>query len=310
MIRLIATRLVGALLVVIMVATFGFLALRLAPGGPLDKERRLPPEVEKNIKKRYHLDEPVWKQYGRYMRGLLLHGDLGHSMKRPETVNQIVAQNFPQSLQLGLMALGFAILIGVLLGVTAAAKQNSWLDHGAMGIALVGISVPSIVLGPLLVQWFSIRLGWLPPARWQGPSSMVLPAATLGLLFLGTIARLTRTGMLETIRQDYVRTARAKGLDERTVVWKHALRLGLMPVVTYLGPAMAYVLTGSFVIEKIFQVPGLGFYFIDSVNDRDYPTLTGVMVFYCAFLILLNLLVDIAYGFLDPRIRPLVRESR
>jgi oligopeptide transport system permease protein len=159
------------------------------------------------------------------------------------------------------------------------------------------------VLGPLFVQWFSIRLGWLPPARWEGLSSMILPAATLGMIYTGTIARLTRAGMLETVRQDYVRTARAKGLSERSVIWKHALRLGILPVVTYLGPATAYLITGSFVIEKIFQVPGLGTYFVGSVVDRDYPVLTGVMVFYCLFLIGLNLLVDVAYGWLDPRIR-------
>jgi ABC-type dipeptide/oligopeptide/nickel transport system permease component len=163
--------------------------------------------------------------------------------------------------------------------------------------------MPSFVLGPLLIYWFALRLGWLPAARWEGFASMILPAATLGLIYMGTIARLTRSGMLETIRQDYVRTARAKGLSERQVVWKHALRLGILPVVTYLGPATAYLITGSIVIETIFQVPGLGFYFISSVTDRDYPVLAGVMVFYCIFLVLLNLLVDLSYGLLDPRIR-------
>jgi oligopeptide transport system permease protein len=302
MIRFIARRLLGALLVVICVATFGFLALHVAPGGPFDAERRLAPEIEANIKKAYHLDQPLWRQYVDYMTGLA-HGDLGHSMKRPETVNAMIAANFPQSLQLGLLALAFAIGFGLLLGVTAAIAQNRWPDHAAMAIALVGISIPSFVLGPLLVQWFSIRLGWLPAARWTGFSSMILPAATLGLIYTGIIARLTRAGMLETVRQDYVRTARAKGLAERTVIVKHALRLGVLPVVTFLGPAAAYLVTGSFVVEKIFQVPGLGTYFIGSVVDRDYPVLTGIMVFYCLFLVALNTLVDLAYGLLDPRIR-------
>jgi oligopeptide transport system permease protein len=301
-IRLMVARLGGALLVVLAVASFGFAALRAAPGGPFDAERALPAEVRANIERAYRLDQPLWRQYLHYMGGLV-RGDLGHSIKRPDSVNTIIAENFPQSLQLGLMALGFALVFGLLLGVGAAARQNSWADHAAMGIALVGISVPSFVLGPLLVQWFSIRLGWLPPARWQGFSSMILPALTLGMIYTGTIARLARAGMLETVRQDYIRTARAKGLDERQVIWKHALRLGVLPVVTFLGPATAYLVTGSFVIERIFQVPGLGTYFVSSVVDRDYPVLTGVMVFYCLFLIGLNLLVDIAYGWLDPRIR-------
>jgi oligopeptide transport system permease protein len=302
MIRLIVGRLLGAVVVVACVATFGFVALRLAPGGPLDQERRLPAEVEANIKKRYKLDQPLWKQYVSYMTGLA-KGDLGHSMKRPDSVNDIIKENFPKTIQLGGLALLFAISFGVTLGVFAAAKQNSRFDHGSMALALFGISSPSFVLGPLLVQWFSIKLGWLPPARWEGFQSMILPAATLGLIYMGTIARLTRAGMLETIRQDYVRTARAKGLSEAKVVWKHALRLGVLPVVTYLGPALAFLITGSFVIEKIFQVPGLGFYFIGSVSDRDYPTLSGIMVFYCTLVIFMNLVVDIAYGFLDPRIR-------
>jgi oligopeptide transport system permease protein len=302
MIRLILRRLVGAVVVAVCVATFGFLALRLAPGGPLDAERNLPKEVRANIERAYKLDQPLWRQYLGYMGGLA-RGDLGHSMRRPAAVNRIIAENFPQSLQLGMMALGFAVIFGVGLGTVAAARQNRALDHAAMAVALVGISVPSFVLGPLLIQLFAIRLGWLPPARWDGPASMLLPALALGLIYMGTIARLTRAGVLETVRQDYVRTARAKGLGETAVIMRHALRLGVLPVITYLGPATAYLITGSFVIEKIFQVPGLGFYFVGSVVDRDYPVLTGVMVFYCLFVVLLNLLVDIATATLDPRVR-------
>jgi oligopeptide transport system permease protein len=233
----------------------------------------------------------------------LIHGDLGQSMKRPESVNEIVAQNFPRSLQLGLLALGFATLFGIFLGVAAAANHNRWVDHAAMALPLVGVSVPAFVVAPLLVYWFSLRLGWLPAARWTGFSSMILPAMSLGLVYLGAIARLTRGGMLETIRQDYVRTARAKGLSEVKVIGRHALRLGVLPVVTYLGPATAALITGSIVIESIFQIPGLGFYFVSSVSDRDYPVLSGVMIVYSIFLVLLNLAVDLAYGLLDPRIR-------
>jgi oligopeptide transport system permease protein len=301
-IRMIAARLLGALLVAVCVATLGFFALKAAPGGPFDGERRVQPEVQRNIERAYHLDWPLWKQYAHYMAGLA-RGDLGHSMKGTSTVNEIIAQNFPRSLQLGLLALAFAVVAGVGLGVLAASRHNRAADHVAMSIALLGISVPSFVLGPLLITVFALRLGWLPAARWEGFASMILPAVTLGLIYMGTIARLTRSGMLETVRQDYVRTARAKGLSERRVIWKHALRLGILPVVTYLGPATAYLITGSIVIESIFQVPGLGFYFITSVTNRDYPVLCGIMVFYCLFLVLLNLLVDVAYGLLDPRIR-------
>lgn len=302
MIRMILRRLAAAIVVVFCVATFGFFALRAAPGGPFDSERQVSAETRRNIEKRYHLDWPLWKQYGQYLENLA-SGDLGHSMKRPITVNELIANNFPKSLQLGLMALAFALLLGLGLGVTAAARQNTVGDHAFMATALAGISIPAFVLGPVLILWFALRLGWFPAARWEGFTSMILPAATLGLIYMGTIARLSRGGMLETLRQDYVRTARAKGLSETKVVWKHAFRLGVMPVVTYLGPAMVHLITGGIVIETIFQVPGLGFYLISSITDRDYTTLAGIMVFYSAFLILMNFLVDLAYGYLDPRIR-------
>ncbi len=303
MIRMILRRLVGAVLVLLFVASFGFLVLRLAKGGPLDAERNVPASVRKNLEKRYHLDWPLHKQYGEYMWRLVRHGDLGHSMKRNATVNELIAENFPQSIQLGLLSLGFAMIFGIALGVTAAAKQNRWADHGAMSFALVGISIPTFVLGPVLMLWFSLRMGWFPAAQWQSFSSMVLPALTLGMIFTGTIARLSRGGMIETVRQDYVRTARAKGLPEYKVIWKHAFRLGMLPVVTYLGPAVAFLVTGSIVVENIFQVPGLGHYLIGSIRDKDYPVLAGLMVFYCILVIFMNLVVDIAYGFLDPRIR-------
>jgi len=302
MMRLALSRLAGGVLVIACVATFSFFALRAAPGGPFDDETRVPAEVKRNLERQYDLDQPLLVQYGRYM-SRLARGDLGHSMKRTRTVWEIIAEHFPVSMQLGLLALAFAIVTGVGLGVVAAAAHNTWLDHAAMTIALVGISIPSIVLGPVPIWAFAIRLGWLPPARWDSLASMVLPAMTLGLIFMGVLARLARSGMLETLRQDYIRTARAKGLSERAVVWKHAVRLGLMPVVTYLGPATAALITGSFVVEKIFQVPGLGFYFVASISDRDYPVLSGVLVFYSIFLVALNFVVDVAYGLIDPRIR-------
>lgn len=309
MIRLILSRLLGGILVVFFVATFAFFMLHMAPGGPFDDDRGLQPQVRENIEKAYHLDEPVPKQYWRYMTALVPNPqngwvpDLGYSMIRPQSVWEIIGNHFPISVQLGLLALLFSTVGGIFLGVTAARKQNTWIDAGAMSFALFGISVPSFVLGPILILFFSIQLAWFPPARFEGLSSMILPAATLGLIYMGVVARLSRSGMLETLRQDYIRTARAKGLSEGKVVWKHALRLGLMPVVTYLGPAAAALITGSFVVEKIFQIPGLGFYFINTVTERDYPLLTGILVFYSIFLVLLNLAVDIGYGLLDPRIR-------
>jgi ABC-type dipeptide/oligopeptide/nickel transport system permease component len=301
-IRLVLGRLAGGLVVLWAVATFSFFMLRAAPGGPFDDEREVPPEVKAHIEERYDLRAPVIEQYGRYL-GNLVRLDFGHSMKRQQSVGEIIADHAPYSARLGLFALAIAITGGVLLGVIAAARHNRAADHVAMSISLIGISIPSFVLGPLLVLIFSLTLFWLPPARVDGLTSYILPASTLGLIYMGTIARLTRAGMLETLRQDYIRTARAKGVSERAVVWRHGLRLGLLPVVTYLGPATAALISGSFVVEKIFQIPGLGFYFVASITDRDYPVLTGVLVFYTAFLVMLNLVVDIAYGILDPRTR-------
>ncbi|MCB9561470.1 MAG: ABC transporter permease [Kofleriaceae bacterium] len=284
------------------VATVAFFALHAAPGGPFDDERAVPPEVMRNIEERYHLDQPIFTQYLHYL-GDVVRLDFGHSMKRQQTVAEIIRHHAPYSAKLGLFALAIAISLGVLLGVLAAHRQNRLADHAAMTVSLIGISVPSFVMGPLLVMIFALGLFWLPPARIEGFTSYILPATTLGLIYMGTIARLTRSGMLETLRQDYIRTARAKGVSERGVVWRHGLRLGLLPVVTYLGPATAGLISGSFVIEKIFQVPGLGYSFVASITDRDYPVLTGVLVFYAAFLTALNLVVDIVYGVLDPRIR-------
>jgi oligopeptide transport system permease protein len=302
MLRLVLTRVVGGIIVLFCVFTFSFFMLRAAPGGPFTAERTVHPEVMRNIEKRYNYDWPLWKQYLNEVRKLAT-GDLGQSVIRNNSVMEIIKDSFPVSLRLGVMALAFATLFGTLLGVFAAVKQNSWFDHGSMAVALFGISIPSFVLGPILIMIFSLQLAWLPPARYQGWTYLILPSMTLGLIYMGVVARLARSGLLETMRQDYIRTARAKGLSEGVVVWKHAVRLGIMPVVTFLGPATAALITGSFVVEKIFQLPGLGFYFVASISDRDYPVLSGVLVFYAIFLVFLNLAVDIAYGILDPRIR-------
>jgi oligopeptide transport system permease protein len=301
-IRLVLSRLAGGVAVLAAVATIAFFLLHAAPGGPFSNERRLQPAIERNIEARYHLDDPLWRQYGTYMAGLA-RADLGHSMKRQRTVGDIIRQHFPYSAKLGLLSIFFAALFGTAMGVVAAARRNSWADYSLMSVALIGISIPSIVLAPIFIRFFALELGWVPPARVDDATGYLAPAAVLGLIYAGTIARLARAGMIETLGQDYIRTARAKGVSERAVVWRHALRQGVTPVVSYLGPATAGLISGSFVVEKIFQIPGLGFYFVDSVASRDYPVLTGLLVFYVAFLVALNLLVDIAYGWLDPRVR-------
>ena len=302
MIRLILTRLLGGLVVLLTVATASFFLLRAAPGGPFASERVMPAAVQRSIEERYHLNDPLWKQYTRYM-GDLVTLDFGQSMKRQKTVGELIRDHFPYSARLGLGAILFAALFGTLLGAIAAARRNSWTDHGLMAVALIGISIPSFVLGPALIRYLSLRLGWFPPARAEDWTSFVLPTVALGMIYAGTIARLARAGVIESLGQDFARTARAKGLSEHVVVWKHALRMGVIPVITYLGPATAALISGSFVIETIFQIPGLGFYFVDSVTSRDYPVLTGILVFYVAFMVLMNLAVDIVHGFLDPRVR-------
>lgn len=302
MLRLIVSRLVGGVAVLLAVATISFFLLRAAPGGPFATERRMPPAVQRNIEERYHLSDPLWQQYTRYMGGLI-RLDFGHSMKRPKTVGEMIRDQAPYSAWLGLSSILFAALLGTMVGAVAAARRNTWADHGLMAIALLGISVPSFVLGPVLIRYLSLDLGWFPPARIEGAWSYVLPAMALGMIYAGTIARLARAGVIESLSQDFARTARAKGLSERVVVWKHALRLGVVPVITYLGPATAALISGSFVVETIFQIPGLGFYFVDSVTSRDYPVLTGLLVFYVGLTVVMNLLVDVGHALLDPRVR-------
>ncbi|MBP6629241.1 MAG: ABC transporter permease [Kofleriaceae bacterium] len=302
MLRFIFARVGGGILVVLAATTIAFFLLRAAPGGPFDGEAKMSAEVKRNLEKSLQLDKPLYVQYATYITNVVQF-DLGQSIKRRQTVNELIAKQFPYSLKLGAFALTFAVLFGVGLGVVAASRRNTRVDYGFMSMALFGLSIPSIVLGPLLQNVFALKLGWLPMARAEGFTSYILPGMTLGLIYAGTIARLSRGSMLEVLGQDYIRTARAKGLSERTVIWKHGLRLGLIPVVTYLGPATAALLSGSFVVERIYQIPGLGHYFISAVGDRDHMLLCGCLVFYVSILVTLNILIDIAYGFLDPRIR-------
>ncbi|TNE91976.1 MAG: ABC transporter permease [Deltaproteobacteria bacterium] len=294
-------RLLGIIPLVLLLALVTFALLKLAPGGPFSAERALPPEIERQLEEKFLLDRPFHEQYFAYVGGIL-DGTLP-SLKRPgETVGELIATSVPASFTLGSMALLVALALGIPAGVIAALRQNSLLDYGSMSIALIGISVPNFVLGPLLVSLFALQLGLVPPALWDGPRNMILPAVTLGAAYAAYVARLTRAGMLEVIRSDFVRTARAKGLSELQVVVRHALKGGLLPVVTWLGPATARILTGTVVIEKIFNVPGLGYYFVQSALDRDYSMVLGVVMFYATLLMVMNLLVDVAYTYLDPRV--------
>ncbi len=284
------------------IATLTFFMMRLAPGGPFLSEREIPAAAREQLEKKYGLDQPLHRQY----LSFLSHAarlDFGPSYKFPaRQVREIIFEAFPVSLELGTWALALALLIGVPIGVVAALRQNSGVDFAAMTAALAGVSVPNFVLGPVLVLSLSLSLFLLPPALWQGPQSRILPVLTLATAYVAYIARLTRAGMLEVLRQDFIRTAFAKGLPDRVVVFKHALKLGILPVVSYLGPAAARVVMGSIVIEYIFAIPGLGQHLVTGAFNRDYTLVLGVVLFYATFLMVLNLLVDIAYTRLDPRV--------
>jgi oligopeptide transport system permease protein len=285
------------------IVTITFFMMRLAPGGPFQSEREIPAEARAALQAKYGLDQPLHVQYVRYLQNVARF-DFGPSYKFPSrSVREIVTGALPVSLELGGLAMLLALAIGIPIGAVAALKQNSALDHGPMAIAMLGVSIPNFVLGPILVFVFALSLRWLPPALWDGPSHKILPVATLAAIYVAYIARLTRGGMLEITRQDFIRTARAKGLSESVIVVRHALRGGLLPVVSFLGPAVARAVTGSIVVEKIFSVPGVGQYFVNAAFNRDYTLVMGVVIFYAAFLILFNLLVDVAYGMLDPRVQ-------
>ena len=305
MLRFLFRRLLVAVPTLLAVVTLAFFMMHAAPGGPFDGERALTPEVERHVKAKYHLDLPVWQQYGLYLKDAA-HGDLGPSLKyKDKTVLEIVQENYPVSLVLGLSALSLAMLIGIALGVVAALRQNRAADYGVMTVAVLGVSIPTFVTAPMLVLLFASTLGWLPTAGWNGgaPANLILPVITLALPQIAIIARLTRAGMIEVLRSNYVRTARAKGLSETRIVLRHALRAAVLPLVSYLGPACAGLITGSLVVEKIFNLPGLGKFFVISALQRDYTVVMGMVIVYAALILLLNLLADMGGALLDPRIQ-------
>jgi oligopeptide transport system permease protein len=287
-----------------MVATLSFFLLRAVPGGPFDRERApASREAEAALKARYHWDEPLWRQYERYL-GNVIRGDLGPSLKyRDHSVNDLLGQTVPVSLSLGAMAFGVAIGLGIPLGALAALKRGGWADYAAAGLTLVGVCVPVFVLGPLLVLVFGLWLGWFPVALWGPWQNAVLPTLTLGLYFAARVARWMREGMLEVLRSPHVQTARAKGLSETAVILRHVVPVALVPVISYTGPMLADLLTGSFVVENVFQIPGTGAFFINSFFSRDYTMMMGMVLFYSVLLQVLNLMSDLLLRWVDPRIR-------
>jgi oligopeptide transport system permease protein len=306
MLRFIIKRLIVTIPTILVVITITWGLVRLAPGNFYSGEKPIPKAVEKNIRERYGLDKPWYVQYGKTMWGIVRHLDFGISLKyQGQSVNKIIARSLPVSAAIGISAYLLALIVGITVGSIAALKQNSKWDYASMVLAMLGMSVPNFVLGPVLVLIFSLTLYWLPPSRWYGfPSKgIILPVLTLSAIYMAYIARLTRAGMLEVLRSDYIRTARAKGLSEKDVVIRHALRGGLMPVISFTGPALAFLLTGTVVVERIFALPGLGNYFIQASLNRDEPLIIGIVAFIAIVLLLMNLLVDVAYAYLDPRIR-------
>lgn len=333
MARYIIRRLLWMFVVLFVISLITFVLQHAVPGGPFDREKKLPKEILANLEERYHLNDPLWQQYADYVTNIMIPrfsvGKSGPSSlleehlidvsiggvrfewmnfgpsysSRSRTVNDIFRDQLPISAQLGVLALLIAIAMGIPLGTIAALKQNTIWDYLGMAIAILGVSFPAIALGPFLIWIFAVTLGWFPASGWGSPQQMVLPALTLGLGSSAIIARLTRASLLQVIREDYIRTARAKGLREQVVVIRHALRNSLIPVVTILGPLFAVLVTGTFVTEFIFGIPGMGKFFISSIGNRDYPVIMGTTLLYAVFLVIANLIVDITYAFLDPRIR-------
>jgi len=306
MTRFIVRRVLSLIPTIFLIVTFSFIIVRAAPGGPFASEKNLPPEILANLMKKYHMDEPLHMQYLRYL-GDVIQGDLGPSFRYKDfTVNQLIAQALPASLLLGILSLTVAVILGVGVGTISALRQNSAIDYAAMSLAVVGISVPLFVIGPLAKLVFALKLGWLPTSGWIGGRAsslvLVLPVVTLSFPFFAYIARLSRASILEVLRSDYIRTARAKGLTEVSVVLKHVLKGAMLPIVSYLGPAFAGIITGSVVVETVFLVPGMGRFFIQAATNRDYTLIMGDVIVYSLILVTMNLVVDIVYGFLDPRI--------
>lgn len=305
MLRYTLRRIAGVFPTLFIIITLSFFVIRIAPGGPFDEEQALPPEIKANLEAAYGLDRPLVEQYGRYLAGLV-RGDFGPSFKFKDfSVTELIAQGLPVSLLLGLSAVLLALLIGIPLGTLAALRQNSPTDYGIMSVAVLGIALPGFVTGPLFALIFGLHLRWFPVAGYEDGALefLVLPVITLALPVIAYIARLTRGSLLEVLRMHFVRTARAKGLPERQVVLRHALRPGLLPVVSYLGPATAFVITGSLVVETVFGLPGSGRYLVQGAINRDYTLVMGMIVVYGSLTLTLNLIADLLYGWLDPRVR-------
>lgn len=303
MLKFILRRLLLIIPMALLVVTVTWGLIRVAPGTFYDSEKVLPEAVKANIEQKYGLDKPWYEQYW-MMISNVARGDFGDSVRYTgQSVNQIIQRHLPYSATIGALAYLLALVLGLTAGIIAALRQNSTFDYAAMAAAMLGLSVPSFVLGPILVLIFALGLYIVPPARWGGIGSLILPVISLSAVYAAYIARLTRAGMLEVMRSDYIRTARAKGLDEKTVLLKHGLRGGIIPVVSYTGPALAALLAGTVVVERIFSIPGLGKIFIEAVLNRDEPLVLGIVAFISILVMIFNLLVDISYGFLDPRIR-------
>ena len=289
-----------------LIVTLSFFLIRLAPGGPFSREKKVTPEVMQNLLKKYHMDEPLFKQYLRYM-GDVIRGDLGPSFKNKDySVNELIFTSLPNSLILGVVSLCIALILGVSVGIVSALNRNTRIDYAAMSAAVIGISVPLFVVGPVLMLILAMKLKWLPTSGWitglAGLKTLIMPTITLAFPYFAYIARLSRASILEVLRSDYIRTARAKGLKQSVVVVKHVLKGAMLPVVSYLGPAFAGIVTGSVVVEQIFLVPGLGNFFVKSALNRDYTLIMGTVIVYSLILVVMNLVVDIIYGLLDPRI--------
>lgn len=303
MLRFAFRRLLQTIPVMFLIITATFFMVRFVPGGPFMTEKAIAPEIMRNLEAHYGLDQPLWKQYLTYL-GKLARGDLGPSFQNSNrTVNEIIADKLPVSLELGGLALLVALVLGLTFGVLAAVRRNSIVDYLCSSVGMIGVCVPTFVMGPVLVLFFGIHLGWFNASGWYDWSDRVLPALTLGFVYSAYVMRLTRGGMLEVLHQDYIRTARAKGASETRIVFKHALRGGLLPVVSFLGPAIAGILTGSFVIETIFQIPGLGREFVNSAFNRDYTLVLGTVILYAGLIVLLNLVADIVQVWLNPKLK-------
>lgn len=304
MLRYVLKRIFSSAITIWVVITLTFFLMHKIPGGPFDAEKKLPDQVKANLEAKFGLNKPIGEQYTTYLKNVVFHGDLGPSMRyEGKTVNDVIAYSFPATTKLGLCAVGFALLVGIYMGITAALHQGKWQDNTCMVIATLGVTVPSFVMATFFIYFFAVKLGWFPAVGFDGPENIVLPAVALGGYATAFIARLSRSSLLEVIRQDYIKVAKAKGLSKAKIIYKHALRNSLIPIITYLGPLLAGVLTGSFVIETLFGIPGLGREFVQSIYNRDYTTTLGVTIFYSTLLVGCNLLVDLLYVAIDPRIK-------